>query len=303
MSAVNTDIRKRIETFEAMPALCAFLVEHLHDPTVDLQYLADQLRYDPGMTTNVLKVANSAMYGGREPLTSVQGAIARLGMKQLFQMVVAVGISKTLKKRLFGYQLEPAELLEHSVYVAVASEEIAKTLGMHTSEMLFTAGLLHDVGKILLDDYVCKEWATLSARFRSTTGGFDSVERETLGICHAEAGAALLRKWKFPEELVMAVRWHHQPWEAGDWTPMVNVVHIADILSYSEGIGTGVDGMRYKISRDAISSLGLRSKTIEAVASHSLDKVRELSEILSNAQTAPPSKPASATRRKDDPRT
>ncbi|HVM60242.1 MAG TPA: HDOD domain-containing protein [Verrucomicrobiae bacterium] len=301
MSAVNAEIKKRIETFEAMPALCQFLVEHLNDPTVDLQFLADQLRYDPGMTTNVLKVANSALYGGREPSSSVQSAIARLGMKQLFQMVVAVGISKTLKRRMFGYQLEPEELLVHSVYVAVASEEIAKTLGLHTSEMLFTAGLLHDVGKILLDDYVCKEWATLSARFRTTTAAFDSVEQEVLGICHAEAGAALLKKWKFPEELVVAVRWHHRPAEAGDWMSTANIVHIADILSYSEGIGTGVDGMRYKISRDAISSLGLRPKTIEAVASHSLDKVRELSEILSGAQTAPPPKPPSTARRKDGP--
>jgi len=285
MSIVNAEIKKKIETFAAMPVLCQFLVEHLNDPSVDLQYLADQLRYDPGMTTNVLRVANSAAYGGRGQVDSVQCAIARLGMKQLFQMLVAVGISKTLKKRMVGYQLEPEELLQHSVYVAVASEELAQTLGLRASEMLFTAGLLHDVGKILLDEYVCQEWAPLSAKFRTTSGGFDSVEREALGLCHAEAGAALLRKWKFPEELVVAVRCHHQPWEAGGWTPMANIVHIADILSYSEGIGTGVDGMRYKISRDAMSSLGLRSKTIEAVASHSLEKVRELSKILSVAQT------------------
>ncbi|HUI06925.1 MAG TPA: HDOD domain-containing protein [Verrucomicrobiae bacterium] len=287
MNKVEAEIRRRVETFPAMPALCKFLVAHLHDPYVDLQYLAQELRYDPGMTANVLRIANSAVYGGLARVDSVQTAIARLGMKQLLELVVAVGISQVLKKRLLGYQLEPEELLHHSVYVAVASEEIAKTLGLQTSEMLFTAGLLHDVGKIVMDDFVRTESARLDAKFRATKAGFDSVERDVLGICHAEVGGTLLKRWNFPEELVAPVFWHHRPSAAGSWTHTAYIVHLADMLAYSEGIGTGIDGLRYHISQEAISSLGLKSSTIEAVASHSLDRVRELSRMLCGTQTVP----------------
>jgi len=284
MGAINPEIQKRIATFPTMPTLSKFLMAHLNDPNVPVWRLAEQLRWDPGMTVNVLKVANSALYGGRERVDSIQSAIVRLGLRQLYQIAVAVGISQVLKKSLLGYQLQPEELLSHSVYVAVASEEIAKTLGLQTSEMLFTAGLLHDLGKIVLNDFVQKESAKLMTHFQETHEGFDHMEREVLGICHAEVGGALLKRWNFPEELVAAVLWHHRPSEAGSWTPMVNIVHIADILSYSQGIGTGVDGLQYKISKDAISSLGLTTSIIEGVAFHSLDKVRELSQILNVTQ-------------------
>src|SRR5208283_475159 len=109
MSIVNAEIKKKIETFAAMPVLCQFLVEHLNDPSVDLQYLADQLRYDPGMTTNVLRVANSAAYGGRGQVDSGQCPIARLGIDELFEMLGAVGISKTLKNGMVADQQEPEE--------------------------------------------------------------------------------------------------------------------------------------------------------------------------------------------------
>jgi putative nucleotidyltransferase with HDIG domain len=282
---MNAEIKHRIETFPAMPALCKYLAAHLTDPYVDPYDIAQELRYDPGLTANILKIANSAVYGGLERVDSIQSAIIRLGMKQLFQLVVGVGVSKVLTKRLRGYQLEPEELLSHSVYVAVASEEIAQILGLRTSEMLFTAGLLHDMGKVVLDDFVEKKSAELDAGFRAAKEGFDHVERNALGICHAEVGAAILQRWKFPEELVALVRWHHRPSEAGSWAPMVNIVHVADILSYSEGIGTGIDGLRYNISKNVISTLGLRSSTIEAVASHSLDKVRDLSKLLTGTHT------------------
>ena len=285
-SAMNAEIKHRIETFPAMPALCKYLAGHLNDPYIDLADVAQELRYDPGMTANVLKIANSVVYGGAERVDSLQTAIARLGMKQLFQLIVGVGVSKVLTNRLLGYQLEPEELLSHSVYVAVASEEIARILGLGTSEMLFTAGLLHDMGKVVLDDFVEKKSVEIDTDFRATQEGFDHIERDILGICHADVGAAILQRWNFPEELVALVRWHHRPSEAGPWTPMVNIVHIADILSYSEGIGTGIDGLRYNISKNVISSLGLRSSTIEAVASHSLDKVRELSKLLIGPHTA-----------------
>lgn len=281
MNSLAKEITREIELFPAMPALCKFVSTHLNDPNVDFRQLAEQLKYDPGMTANVLKLANSAYFGAIGRVDSLQTAIARVGMKRMFQLVIASGISKTLVKPLGGYNLRPEELLMHSVFVAVASEELARVTGVHSPELLFTAGLLHDMGKVILDKHLEKTGNKFLEKFSQELVFFDVMEQEFLGMGHAEVGGMLLEKWKFPHELVSAARFHHDPEKttAEDRT-LVNVVHISDMLSYSEGIGTGIDGLRYRTSREAISSLGLKTSILEMVTSHSMGKVEELEKVL-----------------------
>jgi len=271
-------IERRIEEFPEMPALCRNLLQSLEDPHVDFSQLEEQIQYDPGLTSNVLRLANSAYFGAAGTVNSLRVALMRLGTRRISEVITAIMISPMMLRSLSGYDLRSQDLLQHSVWVAVASEELARLKGYRDVKMLFTAGLLHDMGKIILDPFVQEQRENLLQQGLSQP--FDEREKEYIGMSHAQAGATLLGKWNIPEEITAAARWHHEPESAEGYPEQVNMVHLADILGYAEGIGTGVDGMKYRASQMAHKRLGLQKSDIEYVASLTLEKMNELQSLL-----------------------
>jgi putative nucleotidyltransferase with HDIG domain len=233
------------------------------------------------MTLNILKLANSVQFGASRNIDSISTAIALLGINRLFQVVVAQRAAKLLKNKMVGYDLVPKELLRHSVWTALAAEEFSRQLHLRTPDLLFTAGLLHDVGKVVLDPYVAKMKVQLDEESNVGTTTYQDVERAVLGFSHADIGAMLMQRWHFPKELEAMVRLHHDPVSAGDYFEVTMVVHLADMLAYSSGVGTGIDGLKYRVCEDTKLLRGLTGRTIERVASQTLDKMTELEEVLS----------------------
>ena len=263
-----------------MPAFVAQVITMLNDPAADAVTIAGRIKFDPGMTANILRLANSAEFGARRSVRSLQEAIVRLGLKQLFQLVVASGMGRRLSKPMPGYELAPDELLRHSLWAALAAEELCLALSIHAPDMLFTSGLLHDLGKLILDEFVDASKVEIFKVAGEQKLSFEMAEAAVVGMNHADAGAAVLDQWHFPAELVAAARWHHCPEAAGEYESIASIVHVAEFLSYAEGIGTGIDGLGYHLSQEAIDNLGVRKKDLEWVASHTLDKMRDLEKLL-----------------------
>jgi putative nucleotidyltransferase with HDIG domain len=266
-----------------MPALCKQVLTHMNDPNMDFKSLAETVRYDPGMTANILKLANSSYFGTTRKIESLQAAMVRLGAHQLFQMAVATGVAKLLNRRLAGYGLESSEFLRHSVWAAVAAEELARQMEGPPPDMLFTAGLLHDIGKVVMDEFMNAQSADIRADMGNSTASFDGIEEKVFGLTHAEVGAEVLDQWNLPEALVAAVRCHHIPDQAGDHSRLTMLVHLADMLAYSEGMGTGLDGMRYHVAASTAKQMGIRTPVIERVAGRTLERMRELEGLLTRA--------------------
>ena len=285
--------RKLKETLRAipgMPAVCSTVMTRLNDPNADFKQIAEELRYDPGLTANVLKLANSAAYGGGQEVDSLQAAFVRLGLKRLMQLVIAEGASDLLQRELGGYGLRPDEFLAHSVWTAVAAETFAEVLTLDSSDLLFTAGLLHDLGKLALDDHVAAAADELMGVLAAgDASSFDHAEDARLGMSHAEAGAWLMSAWNFPEELVEATRFHHCPGamtEASEQARLTaDIVHLSDMLAYSTGLGTGVDGAHYALDDAAVEALGLKEDALEYVAAQTVETYEELKTSLLEAQT------------------
>ena len=278
--SLRSIIDARLNDFPAMPAFVGQIATLARSQDTDIRHIADRIRLDPGITANILKLANSAEFGTARSIRSLQEAIVRLGLKQLFQMIVAYGIAPRMAKAMPGYELRPEEMLAHSLWTALASEEFCRVLGVKTPDMMFTAGLLHDLGKLAMDEFVATLKNDLKQDVRDRSETFDEAEQNRLGISHAEAGAVILDRWNFPEPLVAAARWHHHPDQAGPLSPLVSMVHIAEFLAYEEGVGAGIDGFTYRLSDEAVSCLKLKSRTIEYVASQTLDKMKNLEQLL-----------------------
>ncbi len=265
-----------------MPGAAVKLLALIDDPDVSVSQIEAILRHDAGLTANIIKLANSAYFGIPSKVGSVRQALLILGLKRLIQMVIASCVSAIMDKPIPGYDLPPGELWRHSIAVSVAAEGLVKELGIGASEEIFTAALLHDVGKLVLGTFVADDFTEIEAALKQDLSLAEAEER-VLGNNHADIGAKILARWFLPADIVNAVRWHHTPESADKTDPMLDIVHVANVLCLTIGIGAGRDGLPYEPSEVVIDRLGLESYHLEKVASQTLQWTNELSEVFGTA--------------------
>lgn len=262
-----------------MPGVALDLLALAETPSTTVQQIESLLRRDPGLTANLLKLANSAYFGMPTKVGSVRQAVMLLGLKRLVQMVFAACISGMMDTGVPGYGLPAGELWRHSLAVSVAAKGLARELKLDAADEIFTAGLLHDVGKLILGQFVQEEYPQIEAALAQGLT-FERAEALVLGVDHAAIGAQVLAKWYLPENVVQAVRWHHTPEAAKRIDIMLDVVHVANMLCLMIGIGMGREGLCHEPSPAVAQRLGIEPLHLEKVASQTLQWVSELSQAL-----------------------
>ncbi len=278
-------IMDQVDAFPAIPGSALRLLELLDQADASIQDIEDVLRLDPGLTANVLKLTNSAFFGLPSKVGSVKRAVLLLGLKKLKQLIMASCVSAVMDKDIPGYDLPAGELWRHSIAVSVAAEGLVRELDIESGDDIFTAALLHDVGKLVLGQFIDDDYGA----FRAAAGhnvSFECAEKEVLGTDHADIGARILEQWSLPAELVHAVRWHHNPELATDILPMTDIVHVANMLCLMLGIGVGREGLQYQPSPVVTRRLGLKPFHLEKLASQTIQTMGELADIFVMAETA-----------------
>lgn len=268
-----------VKSFPSMPAAALKLLTLLKDENTSNVQIEQILRYEPGLTANILKMTNSAFFGLPKKIGSIRQAVLLIGWKKLIQIVLASCVSAIIDKPVQGYDLSAGDLWRHCVAVSVASELLVKELKLPVPEEMFTAALLHDVGKMVLGRYVKEDIAQIDGEEMQCLS-FEQVERSMFGIDHAEIGADILRNWSFPPTMISAVRWHHDPDAAPKPSHLIDVVHVADVLCVMSGIGVGREGLQYRPSPTACERIGLTEEHLEKVASQTLQWANELAASL-----------------------
>jgi putative nucleotidyltransferase with HDIG domain len=275
-------ISRMIKAFPAMPGAALKLLALADAAGTTVQQIEEVLRQDPGLTANLLKLANSAYIGIPSKVGSVRQAVMLLGLKKMVQMVVAASASAIMDRGVPGYDLPAGELWRHSRAVSGAAKGLAGELKIQAADEIFTAGLLHDVGKLILGQFVQEDLVQIEAALAQGMS-FEAAEAAVLGIDHATIGAQVLAQWSLPEKIVRAVRWHHAPERCSCDDIMLDVVHVANLLCLMIGIGVGREGLRHEPSPVVTRRLGLEPPHLEKVASQTLQWVSELSQALAAA--------------------
>jgi len=279
----DLNIIAKVEAFPSLPGATTKLVSLIDDPNAAVAEIEEILRMDPGLTANVLKLSNSAYFGFPSKIGSVHKAIILLGAKRLMQLVMTSCVNSVMNKSIPGYDLPPGEMWRHSIAVSVAAEGLIEELNVPEADEIFTAALLHDVGKLVLGEFVKGDIAKIE-KIVSKDVSFEVAEQAVLGIDHAEIGAKILESWGLPEEIVSAVRWHHDPDAADTTSTLIDIVHVANVLCLMIGIGVGREGLKYRPSPVVTKRLGIKSAHIEKVASHTLDWVSDLTDVYEENQ-------------------
>ena len=269
------DLQKLIDKIEEvvpLPSVAMRIINYIDDPDAEISQLAKLISMDQALTTEVLKLANSAYYGFPRRVSTISEAVVILGFSTTRSVVWSVILSSTLKKPVLGYALPEGALWRHSVAVAVGSKLIlqhAKVKGVNMEEA-FVAGLIHDIGKLLLATYVAGAYEEI-VKVISQGRSFDEAEREVLGYDHAIVGAMAAEKWNLPQNYVDAIKYHHRPQETDNL--MAKVVHLADFIAYSMGWGSeGLEGLSYTLDDAVLDELGIAPEEIDILFNETLDQ-------------------------------
>jgi putative nucleotidyltransferase with HDIG domain len=274
-------ILKRVKSLPALSQSVGALAAVLRNERSSASDIEKVIKPDPSMTTNLLKIANSAYFGCPCEVTSIRQAITILGHKNLFDLVTSAAFSKVIPHRLPGYEVEAQAFWIHCAAVAILAEHLAKELGFAPPDLTFTAGLLHDVGKLAIGTFLSQESTEVNERLHNSSAPFVTIEKQVLGTDHAELGAALANQWGLPQEIANVAKYHHNPNEApSDLQKLIDLVHVADCLAHSLGYGADIGELSRKMDQQAADRLLVKIKRLELVISETQEQIRTMGAVF-----------------------
>jgi putative nucleotidyltransferase with HDIG domain len=251
----------QVKSLPPAPAILPELLSLLGKDDVDSDRIVKLITFDPGLTAALLRTCNSAFLAGAEPVGDVNEAVVRLGFRQVFQLVAATTGSKVLGQSQQGYGIDAGELWEHSVTAAVAAQLMAREGGADES-VVFTATLVHDIGKVVLTEAIEKTYAEVIASSRSDGTSLVEIEKKVLGFHHGEVGGRLLARWKFPANIVNAVTHHHNPAQAKGHEKLAAHVYLGNMVAYFMGFGYGHQAFALTGRNEALELAGIKPESL-----------------------------------------
>ena len=233
----------KIKEIPTLPTIVFELNQHLQNPETSIARVSQTIEKDQAMALKILKLVNSAFYGFRSKVSDVNNAVVLLGFNAVRNAIISVSVINALPKTLLFQDFEMIEFWKHSLAVAVTSKNIAQKAGGESADNCFVGGLLHDVGKVIMAQYLTDEFVKVWSRMQNEYLPFYEAEQKELPVDHTQIGAYLADRWQLPTGLTDAIRWHHefQP-DNGNAGFMINI-HLADLLvnSYDENPDCNLD--------------------------------------------------------------
>jgi putative nucleotidyltransferase with HDIG domain len=205
------EILRSVSRLRPLPSNTTRILNALGDPHATAGIIAELVSLDQAITAYVLRVANSVSLGYLLSCSSVKDAVVRLGFKQVRSLVMSTVVAGPLTARLAGYRLGDKELWYHSIAVACAAHWLATCFHYPDPEKAYVAGLLHDIGKLVLDQFVLADYNQIVSLMQTRQMPMWKIEEELFGIDHAGVGGLASTQWQFPTELTDAIRNHHNP--------------------------------------------------------------------------------------------
>lgn len=244
------EIREAIKKLPMLSPNVTRLLQVLADEDYELDDVVNIVKYDAALTAKVLKVVNSPVFGLMNPVTSLDRAISYLGKWIVVSIIVSDNTGDLFTQPLEGYEGRQDALWRHDLFAAFSASEVARYAKQDfETELAFTAGLLHDIGKFVFSPF-WKEAApeALGSIEEGAAADYLAAERVLAGLDHAQVGYEMARHWEFPESLQQAILHHHTPQQAPEeYRALAFAAHIGDMCAMMTGCDTGNDGMQYQL--------------------------------------------------------
>ncbi|MFO7802169.1 MAG: HDOD domain-containing protein [Desulfovermiculus sp.] len=259
------------------------LVHLIAEEEYDLDEVVSFVRLDSGLTSNILRLVNSPAFGVMKPVNSIDRAVIYLGTQTVVSLALVNLNAHFFEQELQGYHSPQGEFWHHELRTALTSREIARMTDYGVSpDLAFTAGLLHDIGKIVISNYQLKKQCDLMPKVQEEeTVSYLELEQTYLGTDHCQVGAMLAKQWRLPGALESSIEFHHEPSKApGEYRPLVYMVHIGDALAMMAGLGTGIDTLQYNLDAGYMSYYSFTFDEIAVLMMNVEDEFEQLKNAL-----------------------
>ncbi|HAR95670.1 MAG TPA: histidine kinase [Deltaproteobacteria bacterium] len=258
-----TKLRARIENINSLPTIPAVLERLLgviDNPRISLSEISDFIANDPALTTRVLRMVNSPVYGFPGRISSVSQAVVLLGVNVVKGLLLGVSVFDLMQKSMVG-------LWEHSLGCAVVARLIAKEKGVKEPEEVSVAGLIHDLGKVILYLQIPDRYERAMELAERNKISIAQAEQDCFDTTHAQVGSWIAAKWNFPTALIEPISYHHRPQLSKGATLTTAIVHVADLIIRARGFGFAGDRGLPLINPVAWDLVGLSEDSLRMVIS------------------------------------
>lgn len=282
--ALKEIIKNRVGDLPTLPDVALKLLELSDDDDFDMKELVRVVSHDQAILSRILKVANSSYYGFSRKVSSIDHAITLLGIEAIQSLALSMHVHDYFDQKRKGGPFAGNKFWHHSVAVAVIAKELARALKMGSPDKYFTAGLLHDLGKLFLMDSFPEQYIDLVRDAERRSVSLNAEEETAFGYDHAQAGAILLDHWNFPEDIISAVGDHHCDFGQIK-SESALIVMLADSVALETGLGGSGNTVPYENLDEALDILNVPKETWEKFRQEYLEegnpKLMELIESIS----------------------
>jgi putative nucleotidyltransferase with HDIG domain/predicted Zn finger-like uncharacterized protein len=276
--SVRERILAGIKDLPAMPQVITEIQAQMAGADIDTRKICGLIEVDPAVATKVLRSANSVYYGQSGKVATLTGALNLIGLKGLLEVVAYVGAQRLLSGKLPGDGYEAEDLWKHSLAVACGSKSLALMKDPGISDTAYLAGLIHDVGRIILDRLVVEMKAEIAEFMEREQKTYLDAETRFFGLNHAKVAAEVCRKWKFPAVMSNAIGWHHVPSKSSQ-NLLAYILHLADHLATMVGIGYDSDDVLSQVEGGTMDFLGLKQTDLGDLVSKMTESVDQAARL------------------------
>jgi HD-like signal output (HDOD) protein len=278
-------IMRSLREMPPLPAVAARILHIVRDPEFSIDQLVAVVRTDPSLTTRILKLCNSSLFGLANPITSVQDAVAFIGTRNLVKLVLVSCTESYFKDLPNNPYADPSELWHQTLACSTACQTIAERVGYARPATAFTVGILHNVGRIAMVQVLDPELLAKAAKeLQDPENDPLEVERRVLGLDHAAAAGIVSETWGLPLELRRAARHHHDPHHIREDGHLTALLHIADQIVLAMGIGDPCATRQHEPLPEALAKLRLQGPDLASLQQTIEGEMQRMSKLLNPAR-------------------
>lgn len=250
-------IKSAMDQLKPIPQVALKVMRLIKEKSADLDTIADEIRKDQVITARILQLSNSALFAAKKTITSLEHAVVYLGQELLVKLVITAAIQSFYSQSAMGYALCKGGLYHHALGCAHVAEALAQLSQAVDRSEAYTAGLLHDIGKVVLDQYITTAYPLFYRKVMEESEQAIHIEQQFMGTDHAKIGFMLAQQWSFPDDLAKAVRYHHTPEKAGEHPKLATIVYLADLLMSRFNTGLELERLNTEALDTRLKTLGL----------------------------------------------
>ena len=269
-----------IEVLPSLSPIVAKLAQVTASPASSAQQVADVVKLDPALTAKVMRLANSAYVGIPRRINSLKNAVVLLGQKRVYSLALTTGVLLAIKKRAdLPFLLK--DFWRHSVAVGMIAESISKSLNRRDcidSDQAFTAGLLHDIGKLAVGCFAAEYIRAAVQDCRGNNIPFFKAEK--VNTSHMMVGLLLARKWNFPPDLCSSLACHHDPAQSAGGKRTVAIVHLSDGIAHLVNVSTIPGETAPQLDTDAIALVDIQPERLRTIVGEVLQNEKKAESMI-----------------------